>query len=262
MLSNASGAYIADATGVGTITNSGPLQEAWLARFGRTVGNQAVDAVGARLAGGGGTQATLGGAAIGGHAPGAGDLEADAAMSAWLRGEDAEAPETRSLSGRELLLGSSFHLAAGRRRRHARHGRLGPGLERYAFDADVRGLRLDGDVTTAFVGADLAAGRWLGGVALGHSEGESTFRVDDAGTAGRHGGTVESTLTALYPYVRYAATGRLDVWAMAGIGQGSMTIDEDGMTRRETDLAMRMGVVGRHGARSSSPAPRAGSRSR
>ena len=253
VLSNASGAYIADATGVGTITNSGPLQEAWLARFGRTVGNQAVDAVGARLAGGGGTQATLGGAAIGGHAPGEGDLQAataakaDAAMSAWLRGEDADVPEARSLTGRELLLGSSFHLAAGGDGgvpAMAAWGRVSAD----AFDADVDGLELDGDVTTAFVGADLAAGRWLGGVALGHSEGESTFRSAGDDTSAALAGTVGSTLTALYPYVRYAATERLDVWAMAGLGQGSMTVDEDGITPRETDIAMRMGVVGATGA--------------
>ena len=49
VLSNASGATIADAEGTGTITNDGPLPEAWIARFGRTVTDQVVDAVEARL---------------------------------------------------------------------------------------------------------------------------------------------------------------------------------------------------------------------
>ena len=48
-LSNASGAYLADATATGTIKNSDPMPQAWLARFGRTVGTHVTDAVGDRL---------------------------------------------------------------------------------------------------------------------------------------------------------------------------------------------------------------------
>ena len=46
-LSNASGARIADATATGTIENSDLMPAAWLARFGRTVAEQVVDAVAA-----------------------------------------------------------------------------------------------------------------------------------------------------------------------------------------------------------------------
>ena len=48
-LSNPSGAYLADATATGTIENSDPMPQAWLARFGRTVGTHVTDAVGDRL---------------------------------------------------------------------------------------------------------------------------------------------------------------------------------------------------------------------
>ena len=50
-LSNPTGAYLADATATGTITNDGPIPQAWLARFGRTVADQVLDAVDARLRG-------------------------------------------------------------------------------------------------------------------------------------------------------------------------------------------------------------------
>ena len=62
-LSNASGAYLADATATGTINNSDPLQRAWLSRFGRTVGTHVTDAVGERLwsAPGQGSHLTVGG---------------------------------------------------------------------------------------------------------------------------------------------------------------------------------------------------------
>ena len=51
VLSNAANALIGDATATGTIENDDPLQRAWLARFGRTVGSQAIDAVGDRVMG-------------------------------------------------------------------------------------------------------------------------------------------------------------------------------------------------------------------
>ena len=50
-LSDPQGLTIADGEGIGTITNSDPLQRAWLARFGRTVGTHVTDAVGERLRG-------------------------------------------------------------------------------------------------------------------------------------------------------------------------------------------------------------------
>ena len=48
-LSNAVGARIEDGEATGTIQDRDPLPQAWLARFGRTVAGQVVDAVGTRL---------------------------------------------------------------------------------------------------------------------------------------------------------------------------------------------------------------------
>ena len=63
-LSNASsGAWIEDGTATGTIENSDPMPQAWLARFGRTVGTHVTDAVGERLrtSPGQGSHLTVGG---------------------------------------------------------------------------------------------------------------------------------------------------------------------------------------------------------
>ena len=51
-LTNPVGARIADGTATGTITNTGHIPQAWIARFGRTVADQVLDAVDARLQGG------------------------------------------------------------------------------------------------------------------------------------------------------------------------------------------------------------------
>ena len=135
-LSDATGAVIADGTATGTIENSDPLQKMWLSRFGRTVAGQVVDAVAGRLSGPtGGSQVTLGGQSIdlsslsadtvdarrtlAGALGAAEDDDPLAGPGAWeaARAGSWADPETggtaRGMTGRELLLGSSFHLAAG-----------------------------------------------------------------------------------------------------------------------------------------------------
>ena len=69
-LSNASGAHIEDGTATGTINNTDPMPQAWLARLGRTVGSQVVDALTQRLEGASGSHVTVGGIPLTG-APGA-----------------------------------------------------------------------------------------------------------------------------------------------------------------------------------------------
>ena len=56
-LSDARGATIVDGTATGTIINSDPMPKAWLARFGRTAADHAVQAIDARLSAGDGENA-------------------------------------------------------------------------------------------------------------------------------------------------------------------------------------------------------------
>ena len=60
-LSNPSGARFGDSTATGTINNTDPMPQAWMVRFGRTVGSQVVDALSARLDGGDASHVTVGG---------------------------------------------------------------------------------------------------------------------------------------------------------------------------------------------------------
>ena len=293
-LSNASGARIRDGEATGTIENSDAIPKAWLARFGRTVADHVVDAIGERLEGssGGGTQVTLGGQAIplegsaGGAAPGAaraaGDEEAAARDTltaladriggsadggarergagdalfgdGWTR-EGASATE-RSLTGRELLLGSSFVLnlsgdgedgagAAGTR--WTAWGRASSSR----FDGEADGLVLDGDVTTFTLGADAAQGGWLAGVAVALSEGEGGFRDhDDTGDPNhpdRGSGALESTLTSVHPYARLEVSERLSLWGLLGYGTGELDVEVDGVGRWSTDTTQEMAAAGGRG---------------
>ena len=135
-LSGASGAVIDDGEATGTIENSDPLQKMWLSRFGRTVAGQVVDAVTGRLSGPtGGSRVTLGGQSIDLSALSADSVDARRSLAGALGAAEDDDPlagpgplqaaragswddpesggTVRGLTGRELLLGSSFHLAAG-----------------------------------------------------------------------------------------------------------------------------------------------------
>ena len=273
-LTSASGARIADGTATGTIENSDPLLKMWLSRFGRTVAGQVVDAVAGRLSGPtGGSQVTLGGQSIdlSSLSAGTGDARRTLAGALGVTNDDDplsgagplkaaragswDDPETggtvRGMTGRELLLGSSFHLAAGGGEAggpgYAAWGRMAVG----GFDAEAPAekgtVRLDGEVTTGIFGADVEWERWLAGVALSVSEGEGTF--DQPGV---DSGTVESSLTSVNPYVRYETSDRLSAWGLLGYGTGDMTLTQAAREERaemvtRTDLSMRLGAAGARG---------------
>ena len=297
-LSNASGARIRDGEATGTIENSDAIPKAWLARFGRTVADHVVDAVTERLTGssGGGSQVTLGGQPIplDGVLNGAsartspvgtagGDARESAAAAdtlaafadrisggsnergtAWARwgeggGEDAATGrESRGLTERELLPGSSFVLSLGGAEANG-SGTAWTAWGRAAasrFDGEADGLSLDGDVTTFTFGADAARGRWLGGVALAHSTGEGGYRDhDDSGDPnhrGRGSGTLESSLTSVHPYARLAVSERLSLWGILGYGTGDLTLAVDAAGNRprqtwQTETEMQMAAAGARG---------------
>ena len=238
-LSSPSGAVIADGEATGTITNDGPIPQAWLARFGRTVTGQVLDAVEARLAAPreAGARMSLGGQALPslqggdgaaandnaaseasllaeadpGTGSGAGDRAALAAMGAWLAGaDDGRGPsgpgahgaggagpgtgsgaglETRALTQRDLIVGTSFALTGG-----SAEGGGFASLWGHAsvagFDGREGSLTVDGEVTTGLIGADWASAPDRGpGQAAGRRVLRSGTRRAPAAGAGAAGAT-------------------------------------------------------------------------
>ena len=244
-------AFLADDTATGTIRNSDLMPQAWLARFGRTVAEQVLDAVEGRLrsAPPAGTQVTVAGRRLGGEAPDAEALEEAEAkarlesVSAWLAGEtEAREGRTRSreVAPRELLTGSSFALTA-------KADGLGGGLVSLwgrgavsRFDGREDELSLSGEVTGALLGADWTRERWTAGLMLSHARGEGGYR-------GASGGEVSSTVTGLYPYGRYALSERVTLWGTAGYGSGELVLTPDGGAAFETDMDLAMAAAGLRG---------------
>ena len=245
VLSNAVGARIADDVAKGTIENSDHMPKAWLARFGRTVAEQVLDAVDGRLEASrrAGFEARLAGLRLGGEAPDVDALEkaeAEAraeALARWLRGDDDEGTaESREVTGRDLLTGTSFAWTGGSE---------GTGFAALwgagavtRFDGREDDLALDGEVANAMVGADWTRGRSTLGLVVSHARGAGEYRSPSGD------GEVTSALTGLYPYGRHALNDRVTLWGVAGYGAGTLTLTPEGRDAIETDIDLAMAAAG------------------
>ena len=283
-LSAATGAVIADGVATGTIENTDHMPAAWLARFGRTVTDQVLSVVEARLTAPrtAGARATLAGQALpswddandtakaaAGDNADASDREAMTAIRDWMAhaGADGEwrAPgegpegadlvQSRALTGRDFLTGTSFALTGGSAEAGGYAALWGRGaISR--FDGREGDLTLDGEVTTALMGADWAAERWTAGLAIGHARGTGGYSEGGGCTAGAGdndpgasgcAGEVEATLTGVWPYAGLKLTDRLSAWAAAGYGAGELKLTPGGESPFTADLTMAMGAAGMRG---------------
>ena len=312
-LAQAEGAAVADGTGIVTIENDDPLPAAWLKRFGRTVAQQTLDGIAARIEAPrtAGMQGTLAGQALN-FAPGDGDTagpgdaqqgasgvpaasgDAALAMAGIARsfGADASAPagsggagpfgtggtgfggtqgqslamQSRTMTARDALLGSSFSLTGerdGMGGSLAFWGRASQG----SFDGTERGdgtdITLDGTVTTGLLGADYARGTWLLGLVLAQSSAEGDYAAIGGGSpcpevggetpvlcdgGVRAGdGSIEASLTAAIPYAAWQASERLKLWGAAGHGTGEVTVKTAPGGRYSADTSWSMAAAGVRG---------------
>ena len=233
----------ASATPDATDTASPGLVRAVSAGFGRMVGSQALHLVSAHLEGGGGSQVTVGGERLGASA------EAALARLAAAARDGDEGP-TRTRTGREALLGSSFRLQSGGKETGGPGAAAWGGMAAGRFETRSHGVATEGEVTTGMVGADVSSGRWLAGGALSHARGKGSF----APAAERAEGESEVRLTTVHPYARVRLGERMSAWGLAGYGKGELTLSGADGKWVATGLRMRMGAVGARGTVVPAPA--------
>ena len=202
---------------------------------GRQIGGTTAKADGKSGAASDGTSASL----FGATAEDAGDTARLKALPGWPSQETAENDRSRSwsrtMTGRELLMGSSFSLAA--QTDGGGFAGLWGRMAQTSFAAREGTLGLDGDVVTGLLGADYASGRWTTGLVVSHSIGEGGYR-------GETSGGIEATVTALTPWARYAVTERLSVWGAAGYGTGELKLAAGDDPALKTDLGMTLAAAG------------------
>ena len=247
-LSNPSGnARLVDAMAIGTIRNTDLMPQAWLARFGRTVAEQVVDAVQDRLQGPppAGLQVTLAGERIGSRAASGGEGSGSGSVAGAERSDRRTG--YRPVVPSELLTGSSFQLTSEADGADGNVVSLWGRGARSSFDGREGDLSLSGEVTGALIGADWTSDKWTAGLMLSHALGQGSYR-------GASSGKVESTVTGLYPYGRYEVTDRVTAWGTAGYGAGTLTLTPEGQAPIETDMDLTMAAAGLRGVLAEAPA--------
>ena len=216
--------------------------KAWLARFGRTVANHAVETVRGRMssAQGPSRRVTLGGAEL--KEPPATEITQ---ASPWdeLTPEDQRPENFSSLRMREFLLSSSFEvpLAQNATRDPGPGWTAWGGAARTSFSGRDSEVSIDGDVTTATLGVDRAWDRVLLGLALARSTGDGSYDSGDIR------GDLKSSITSAHPYLRFSLNDRLSAWTLLGYGKGELTLTHSG-GEEKTDIEMKMAALGARGA--------------
>ncbi len=165
----------------------------------------------------------------------------------WLNGSPQPQNPGQALNLpdlRQALIGSAFRLnlnqnAGGSVPRLTAWGRVA----HTQFDGQEGRLSLNGEVTTGTVGLDTQGDRWLAGIALAHSRGDGGYTIPDQSSPG----DLDTTLTSLHPYLRYALTDRLTVWGLMGYGWGDLTLTQTDGTAIDADTDLLMGAVGSRG---------------
>ena len=163
------------------------------------------------------------------------------ALPEWVTNQ--REAQARTMNVDEILLGSAFHLSS-----RDEEGGTGAAFTAWGhvatggFETEEDGVTTDGDVTTGLVGFDAEWERMLAGVMLSQNTGDGSYRLDPA--LGTDAGTVESSVTGVYPYARVHLNARMSAWALAGAGSGELTLRREGKRDMATDLSMRMGALG------------------
>ena len=232
-ISNARGALIGDAEATGSIHNSDPVPQAWLARFTKTAGVQALDALTQRFAHRGDDSLGIAGYELLGGDPGWQPTHEREGRTEWENGE--------TLTLHDVLNASRFHLSAkdGEQGREGTWTVWGSGAKG-GFEAKEGDAQIDGQVESVTVGADIEMGALTAGMMLQHANGEGRHeRSSDDLTV-----TLESTLNTVYPYARLETDPSNAYWAGIGIGSGEVTLTGDGLETMRTDTATRTAVLG------------------
>ena len=143
-----------------------------------------------------------------------------------------------------MLRGRSFAIPLGAADRDgARAWTLWGAGDGQRFEGVSTAGSYEGALTSAWAGFDARlSGNWLAGTALSRSWGEADY---DARALGGSEGRVQTTLDAVYPYLRGDLFGGVEVWAIAGYGRGTARDRwTGGAADDESGLEMRMGAAG------------------
>ena len=148
--------------------------------------------------------------------------------------------DSSSVAAGDLLRGGSFLMPFGGAAAGADRGKWTlwgkAATSRVATDA---GFAVDGRVDTGFLGVDARLPRnSLVGLAVARSSAEFDYLQ-----TGVSQGELDLDMTTLLPYVHWTLCNGIDLWAMAGLGNGDAMLTDD-LGEARTDTALRLAATG------------------
>ncbi|WP_419741247.1 Ig-like domain-containing protein [Ruegeria sp.] len=152
-------------------------------------------------------------------------------------------PDATTPEGRQAIADTAFTLTSDM----DNGGRLGlwAGGALSRFGGTAEDVNLTGEVVGVQLGTDWRRDKRLVGLMLSQSHGDITYRyTTDPGAEGR----IEADLTALVPYASLEITDRLEGWAALGYGWGHMTFMPEGEPERQASINWKMGAAGLKGS--------------
>ena len=104
----------------------------------------------------------------------------------------------------------------------------------------------DGWLRSGWLGLDARAGRWVGGMALSHEQGQADYAATTVAAASDRPlqGRLETSLTALYPYGRWQLTDGMELQGVVGVGWGEAHHTPADEQQETSTLSMRMASLG------------------
>ena len=158
--------------------------------------------------------------------------------------DSADWPGRQGVFLDRLLGGSSFEMSL-IANRGTKWSVWGAG-DLHAFEGKPEAGSYDGSLTSAYLGVDVEGAGWIAGAAFSRNSAEADYSFTSDLGAG--GGTVETTLNVVHPYVQWSLGQRGRIWAMAGIGVGEASFRRDASRSAQrpppSDLTLRMGMAG------------------
>ena len=210
--------------------NDEKRRAAWLTRFARTVGLQAIEGIESRM-----DSAVRGNSGLSARIAGRdiefGDASTVIRPDDKILDDDFEREDTLTLS-QVLSAGTSFNFTQGT----GADGGMSLWGRGWAsgYEGETVGVEVDGEVSTGMLGADYAQRDWIVGVVGMYSEGEGDFL--EAGQLTQK----EADLTTMIPWVAMEFEGGIRLRGAAGYGSGEVRLNRPGASVSEGSLDWRM----------------------
>ena len=226
---------------VTVIESDNESMKAWIVQFGMTIANQLQSAVKDRLQSVGtpGIDVTVAGQPVNLSNSGTPTVQVERNGNSVMPdiGNDQIA-HVQSMKLDEALSQSTFAMTGKPDSANGSFGLWGQ-VAQTSFEDSVDMTDIDGDVTTGILGADYSVGDSVAGAIVSRTSATGGYNNDE--------NKFNASLNAATLYWSNTQSERVNLWGLAGFGEGSMSLMQMNAENIDTDISWRMMALGIRG---------------